>query len=79
MLHCKACQWIDDERYDKVKKLLEQRGSIKRNCKQLIRAERCQLYTSGLGKKRPAVNNGLEQAEWKWFEEERKARREKPS
>ena len=79
MLHCNACQWIDDERYDKVKKLLEQRDSIKRICKQLIRAERCQLYTSGLGEKRPAMNNGLEQAEWKWFEEERKARREKPS
>ena len=59
--------------------MLEQRGSIKRNCKQLMRPERYQLYTSGLGKKRPAVNNGLEQAEWKWFEEERKARREKPS
>ena len=25
MLHSNACQWIDDERYDKVKKLLEQR------------------------------------------------------
>ena len=62
-----------------MKKLLEQRDSIKRTCKQLIRAKRCQLYTSGLGVKRPAVNNGLEQAEWKWFEEERKVRREKPS
>ena len=79
MLHCNACQWIDDGRYDKGKKLLEQRDSIKRTCKQLIRAERCQLYTGGLGEKRPAMNNGLEQAEWKWFEEERKARREKPS
>ena len=47
MLHCNACQWIDDGRYDKGKKLLEQRDSIKRTCKQLIRAERCQLYTSG--------------------------------
>ena len=79
MLHCNACQWIDDGRYDKGKKLLEQRDSIKRTCKQLIRAERCQLYKSGLGEKRPAMNNGLEQAEWKWFEEERKARREKPT
>ena len=68
MLHCNACQWIDDGRYDKGKKLLEQRDSIKRTCKQLIRAERCQLYTSGLGEKRPAMNNGWEQAGWKWFE-----------
>ena len=59
--------------------MLEQRDSIKRTCKQLILAERCQLSRSGLGEKRPAVNNELEQAEWKWFEKVRKAPREKPS